>query len=176
MHRFAWWFWTTRHNTWARTWSHWSPLQQPGHRRTPWYWWTTPNPNTSNISRRPHRSPSPTTWGNRVMYNEPRRVQKTQLHQPPTSKDVPPRESSGGRESWRASSCNVHGDMKPGASPGTPQHGEIAWKSSSLPVWAFFSLLWECLWQWMKQNCTKALSEQNKAAHMRSALGIAIAL
>lgn len=83
-----------------------------------------------------------------------------------------PGESVGGR----GSSWNINGAMKPRVSPGTLQHGEIAWKSHSLPVWAFFLLHWECLWHWMKQNCTKALSEQNKTAHMRSTLGIAIAL
>lgn len=119
---------------------------------------------------------SPMTSGKWVMHAAPSRVQKTPLHQPPITKSISPHESSDRRASWRVSSCNIHGDMKPCASPGTPQHGEIAWKSYSLPVWAFFFLHWECLWQWMKQNCTKALSEQNKTAHMRSTLGTAIAL
>lgn len=116
------------------------------------------------------------TSGKGVMHVAPSSIQKTQLHQPPITNSVSPRESSGGRESWRVISCNIHGDMKPCASPGTPQHGEIVWKSYSLPVWAFFFLHSECLWQWMKQNCTKALSEQNKTAHMSSTLGTAIAL
>lgn len=119
---------------------------------------------------------SPIISGKWVIHTELSRVQKTKRHQPPIAKHVSPCESSGGRASWRVSSCNIHGDMKPCASPGTPQHGEIAWKSYSLPVWAFFFLHWECIWQWMKQNCTKALSEQNKTAHRRSTLGTAIAL
>lgn len=117
----------------------------------------------------------PTTSGKWVMHTAPSRVQKMQLHQLLITKHVSSHENYG-RVSRRASSCNIHGDMKPCASPGTPQHGEIAWKSYSLPVWAFFFLRWECLWQWMKQNCTKALSEQNKTAHMRSMLRTTIAL
>ena len=126
------------------------------------------------VSRIPEASSI--TSGQHAMPTAPSRLQKTHLHQPPITKHVYPRKSSGGRVSWRVSSCNIHGDMKPCACPGTPQHGEIAWKSYLLPVWAFFFLHWECLWQRMKQNCTKALLEQNKTAHMRSTLGTAIAL
>lgn len=79
--------------------------------------------------------------------------------------------------SWMKSSLLQHSwGHENMASPGTLQLGEIAWKSYPLPVWAFFFLHSECLWHWMKQNCTKALSEQNETAHMRSTLRTAIAL
>lgn len=128
-------------------------------------------PKTSGITET-----SPITSSKQVNHAVPSRVQKTQLHQPPITKHISPYESSCGKASWRVSSCNIHRDMKPCASPGTPQHGERAWKSYSLSVWAFFVLHWECLWQQMKQNCTKALWEQTKTVRMRSMLGTAIAL